>query len=87
MKKHGMARLFAGAGLVVSVLAISEGAQAAPAGTQSATTEAAACAALYSVPVNVGPEPLSACQWDMRRDRRDLGRLVCDEPWPRRARR
>ena len=66
MKKHGMARLFAGAGLVVSVLAISEGAQAAPAGTQSATTEAAACAALYSVPVNVGPEPLSACQWDMR---------------------
>ena len=66
MKKHGMARLFAGAGLAVSVLAISEGAQAAPAGTQSATTEAAACAALYGVPANVGPEPLSACQWDMR---------------------
>ena len=34
MKKHGMARLFAGAGLVVSVLAISEGAQAAPAALQ-----------------------------------------------------
>ena len=82
MKKHGMARLFAGAGLVVSVLAISEGAQAAPAGTQSATTEAAACAALYSVPVNVGPEPLSACQWDIRAIGAHVGRLVCGEPWP-----
>src|ERR671930_1980054 len=37
-----------------------------PAGTRTATAEAAACAALYSVPIGIGPEPLSACQWDMR---------------------
>ena len=37
-----------------------------PAGTHTATAEAAACAALYSVPIGIGPEPLSACQWDMR---------------------
>ena len=66
MKKHGMVRLIAGATLVVSVVAIGQSAQAAPAGTNSDTTEAAACAALYSVPVNVGPDALSACQWDMR---------------------
>jgi lantibiotic leader peptide-processing serine protease len=29
-------------------------------------TEAAACAALYSVPATTGPDPLAACQWDMR---------------------
>jgi subtilisin family serine protease len=39
---------------------------AAPPGTNTAVSEAAACAALYSVPVNVGPDALSACQWDMR---------------------
>jgi lantibiotic leader peptide-processing serine protease len=39
---------------------------AAPPGTNTASVEAAACASLYSVAVNVGPEPLSACQWDMR---------------------
>ncbi len=39
---------------------------AAPPGTNSAASEAAACASLFSVPVNIGPEPLSACQWDMR---------------------
>jgi len=66
MKKHGMVRLIAGATLVVSVVAIGQSAQAAPAGTNSDTTEAVACAALYSVPVNVGPDALSACQWDMR---------------------
>ena len=37
-----------------------------PAGTHDATAEAAACATLYSVPVTVGPDPLSPCQWDMR---------------------
>jgi subtilisin family serine protease len=50
----------------VAALLISATALAAPAGTHSATTEAAACAALYSVPVNVGPDQLGACQWDMR---------------------
>src|SRR5262245_26404931 len=29
-----------------------------------AATQAANCAAFYKVPVNVGPEPLSACEWD-----------------------
>jgi lantibiotic leader peptide-processing serine protease len=32
-----------------------------PAGEQ-----ATACAAFYGVPANVGPEPLSACEWDDR---------------------
>ncbi len=31
-----------------------------------ASTQAANCAAFYHVPVNVGPEPLSACEWDDR---------------------
>jgi lantibiotic leader peptide-processing serine protease len=31
-----------------------------------ATTQAANCAAFYGVAVNVGPEPLSACEWDDR---------------------
>ncbi len=39
---------------------------AAPPGTNTATAEAGTCAALYGVPSNIGPEPLSACQWDMR---------------------
>ncbi len=41
-------------------------AAAAPPGTHTAAAEAAACAALYSVPVNIGPDPLSACSWDQR---------------------
>jgi len=31
-----------------------------------AATQAANCAAFYQVPVSVGPEPLSACEWDDR---------------------
>jgi subtilisin family serine protease len=31
-----------------------------------AATQAANCAAFYHVPANVGPEPLSACEWDDR---------------------
>ena len=31
-----------------------------------AATQAANCAAFYQVPVGVGPEPLSACEWDDR---------------------
>jgi subtilisin family serine protease len=41
-------------------------ASAAPPGTHTATSEAAACAALYGVPGVGDPDPLSACQWDMR---------------------
>ena len=39
---------------------------AAPANTHTQAAEAAACATLYSVPVNSGPDPLAPCQWDMR---------------------
>jgi subtilisin family serine protease len=31
-----------------------------------APAEANTCAALYSVPVGIGPDPLAPCQWDMR---------------------
>ncbi|HEX9124708.1 MAG TPA: S8 family serine peptidase [Actinomycetota bacterium] len=31
-----------------------------------ADTQAAACASFYGVPANIGPEPLSACEWDDR---------------------
>jgi subtilisin family serine protease len=62
-----MGRLLVGAAAAVSILGVAQTtAAAAPAGTLSASAEAAACASLYRVPVNVGPEPLSACQWDMR---------------------
>jgi lantibiotic leader peptide-processing serine protease len=37
-----------------------------PPGTTSESAEAAACAALYQVPAATGPDPLGACQWDMR---------------------
>ena len=50
----------------IAALVMAATVLAAPPGTNSAAAEAAACAALYSVPTNVGPEPLSACQWDMR---------------------
>ena len=39
---------------------------AAAPGTNTAAAEAAACASLYGVPANIGPDQLSACQWDMR---------------------
>jgi subtilisin family serine protease len=37
-----------------------------PANTHTQAAEAAACAALYSVPAVQNPDPLSPCQWDMR---------------------
>ena len=39
---------------------------AAASATNTAAAEAAACASLYGVPANIGPDQLSACQWDMR---------------------
>jgi lantibiotic leader peptide-processing serine protease len=39
---------------------------AAPAGTHTQAAEAAACAALFSVSVSSGPDPLAPCQSDMR---------------------
>jgi subtilisin family serine protease len=62
-------RLLVGAGaslIMLSYVGVGSASAAAPPGTHDAATEAAACAALYSVPVNVGPEPLSACSWDQR---------------------
>jgi subtilisin family serine protease len=50
----------------VAAMLVSATVLAGPPGTNSAASEAAACAALYGVPANVGPEPLSACLWDMR---------------------
>src|SRR5262245_10365550 len=38
----------------------------ARAAVNSIATEQAACASLFSVPPLVGPDPLGACQWDMR---------------------
>jgi lantibiotic leader peptide-processing serine protease len=34
--------------------------------TPTPAAENATCAVLYSVPVSTGPDPLGACQWDMR---------------------
>src|SRR3954470_12492264 len=55
----------AGVSLLSTVLAGPVSA-ADPAGTHSQPAEAAACAALFSVPAGIGPDPLGACQWDMR---------------------
>jgi len=70
MSKHRVGRLLVGAVLALSMLGVSQSSSAltsaAPPGTNTTTAEAAACAALYSVPSDIGPEPLSACQWDMR---------------------
>jgi len=41
-------------------------ASSAPAGTHSQASEAMGCAALYSVSLATGPDPLGPCQWDMR---------------------
>ncbi len=37
-----------------------------PAAVNTVPAEQAACAALFGVPVSTGPDPLGACQWDMR---------------------
>lgn len=49
-----------------SLAAGTDTASAAPPGTRTDATEAAACAALYGVAAAGDPDPLSACQWDMR---------------------
>jgi subtilisin family serine protease len=36
------------------------------AAVNSVPSEQATCAALYGVPISTGPDPLGACQWDMR---------------------
>ncbi len=70
--KPGFARALRASGAVVAVARNASffqralKAAAAPAGTHTAAAEASGCAALYSVPLNIGPDPLSPCQWDMR---------------------
>lgn len=43
------------------------------------TTEAAACASLFSVPVTSGPDPLAACQWDLRAISANPGSYAVDK--------
>jgi lantibiotic leader peptide-processing serine protease len=70
--KPGFARALRASGAVAAVAHNASffqpalKAAAAPVGTNTAAAEAVACASLYSVPVAVGPDPLSPCQWDMR---------------------
>ncbi len=54
------------AATIIALLTAATVLAAAPPGTNPEPAEAAACAALYGVPTNIGPEPLSACLWDMR---------------------
>ena len=50
----------------IAALVLTATVLAAPPGTNTQVSEIAACAALYGVSPAIGPEPLSACQWDMR---------------------
>jgi subtilisin family serine protease len=62
-------RVLVAAGLTLSSLAftnVSHAATPAPPGTNTEAAEADACAALFGVSASIGPDPLSACQWDMR---------------------
>ena len=70
MSKKAIRRLCIAAGVTLVLLCGSQVAASAapppPPGTNTAAAEAAACASLYGVPANIGPDQLSACQWDMR---------------------
>jgi lantibiotic leader peptide-processing serine protease len=68
MSRKAIRRLCIAAGVTLVLLCGSQVAAGAapPPGTNSAASEAAACASLYGVPANIGPDQLSACQWDMR---------------------
>ena len=50
----------------VAALLVATSVLAAPPGTNTQAAENAACATLFSVPTSIGPDPLGACQWDMR---------------------
>ena len=67
MSRKAVRCLCVAAGVTLVTLCFAPVASAAaPPGTNSAAAEAVACASLYGVSANIGPEPLSACQWDMR---------------------
>ncbi len=63
-----MRRIVMRSTLVASLAAmlVSATVLAGPPGTKTVASEAAACAALYGVPANIGPDPLGPCLWDMR---------------------
>ena len=50
----------------VAALLVATSVLAAPPGTKTQAAENAACATLFGVPTSIGPDPLGACQWDMR---------------------
>lgn len=68
MSRKAVRCLCVAAGVTLAMLCGTQvaSAAAAPDGTNTAASEAVACASLYGVPATIGPEPLSACQWDMR---------------------
>ena len=72
MRRRTLYRLLVGVIVMMATLALTQESNARstvvppPPGTNTVAAEAATCASLYSVPVNLGPDPLSACQWDMR---------------------
>ena len=72
MRGRRMHGLMVGVVVLSSLLALTPVSNATtlavppPAGTNTAAAEAAACAALYSVPNTPSPDPLGPCQWDMR---------------------
>ncbi len=68
MSRKAVRCLCVAAGVTLAMLCGTQvaSAAAAPDGTNTAASEAVACASLYGVPASIGPEPLSACQWDMR---------------------
>ena len=72
MRRRTLYPLLVGAIVMMATLALTQAGNARstvvppPPGTNTVAAEAATCASLYSVPVNLGPDPLSACQWDMR---------------------
>jgi len=71
MSKKAIRRLCIAAGVTLVLLCGSQVAASAadpppPPPPHTVAAEAAACASLYGVPANIGPDQLSACQWDMR---------------------
>src|SRR6478736_6030236 len=70
MSRKAIRRLCIAAGVTLVLLCGSQVAASAadppPPPPHTVAAEAAACASLYRVPANIGPDPLSACQWDMR---------------------
>jgi lantibiotic leader peptide-processing serine protease len=65
MVRRRLFRLLVGGMAAIAPVALTQASPALALGNSDAA-EAAACAALYGVPTSIGPDPLAACQWDMR---------------------